>query len=105
MRLSPCERIGAPLVVIGHAYFFQRRFDDALGKLSVAAQENPGSPAIYRILAACYAHLGRMTDARDAMAKLRAITSQVMPSALPWRIPEHRELLLSGLRGAAGEGT
>jgi adenylate cyclase len=73
-----------------------------LGKLRLAVQENPGSPAIYRILAACYAHIGRMTDAREAMTQLCAITSQVMPSALPWRVPEHRELLLSGLRLAAG---
>jgi hypothetical protein len=44
-----------------------------------------------------------MADARDAVARLRAITPQVMPNALPQRIPEHRELLLSGLRLAAGE--
>jgi len=73
-----------------------------LDKLRLAVQENPGSPAIYRILAASYVHVGRMTDAREAMTQLRAITSQVMPSALPWRVPEHRELLLSGLRLAAG---
>src|SRR5438874_2369053 len=59
IHLSPRERIGAPLVVIGLAYFFQRRFGDAVEKLLLAVQENPGSPAIYRILIACYAHLGR----------------------------------------------
>ena len=105
MRLSPRERIGAPLVVIGLAYFFQRRFEHAVTKLLLAVQENPGSPAIYRILAACYAHMGHMTQALEAVAKLRAITPQVMPSALPWRIPEHRELMLSGLRLAAGQGS
>jgi TolB-like protein len=104
MRLSPRERIGAPLVVIGLAYFFQRRFEEALGKLRLAVQENPGSPAIYRILAASFAHLGRTAEACDAIAQLRAITPQVMPSALPWRVREHRELLLSGLRLAMGEG-
>jgi hypothetical protein len=88
---------------IGLAYFFQRRFDDALGKLRLAVQENPGSPAIYRILAACCADTGRMTDAHEVMTQLRAIASQVMPSALPWRVAEHRELLLSGLRLAAAE--
>ena len=41
------------LVVGGLAYFFQRRFDQALAKLLLAIQENPGSPATYRILAAC----------------------------------------------------
>jgi hypothetical protein len=65
-------------------------------------QENPGSPAIYRILAACYGHMGLVPEARNAVEKLRAITSQVMPSALPWRVPEHRELLLSGLHVATG---
>jgi tetratricopeptide (TPR) repeat protein len=98
MRLSPRDRIGAPLVVAALAQFFQRRYEDALSKLLLAIQENPGSPATYRILAACFAHMGRMPDAREAIAKLHLITPQVMPSALPWRIPEHRELLLSGLR-------
>jgi adenylate cyclase len=102
MRLSPRERIGAPLVVIGLAYFFQRRFKDAVEKLLLAIQENPGSPAIYRILAAAYAHLGCLSEAGGAVERLRAITSQVMPIALPWRVPVHRDLLLSGLRLAAG---
>jgi adenylate cyclase len=105
LRLSPRERIGTPLVVIGLAYFFQRRFDQALAKLLLATQENPGSPATYRILAACYAHMERMAEAQEAIAQLRAITPLVMPSTLPWRIPEHRELLLSGLRLAGGEGS
>jgi tetratricopeptide (TPR) repeat protein len=105
MRLSPRERIGAPLVVIGLAYFFQRRFGDAVEKLLLAVQENPGSPAIYRIFVACYAHMGRMPEASEAMAQLRAITPQIMPSALPWRIPEHHELMLSCLRLASGEGS
>jgi TolB-like protein len=102
LRLSPRERIGTPLVVMGLAYFFKRRFDDAVAKLLLAIQENPGSPATYRILAACYAHMGRLNDARETVAHLRAITPHVMPSVLPWRTPEHRELLLSGLRLAAG---
>ena len=43
--------------------------------------------------------------ARAIVAKLRAITPLVVPSDLPWRNPEHRELYLSGLRLAAGETT
>jgi adenylate cyclase len=103
LRLSPRERIGNFLVVIGLACFFQRRFDEASAKLLLAVQEIPGSPAIYRILAACYAHMGRMAEARETVARLRAITPLVMPNTLPWRVPDHRELLLSGLRLAAGE--
>jgi tetratricopeptide (TPR) repeat protein len=105
LRLSPLEHIGMPLVVIGAAYFYKRQFDDAAAKLLLAIQDNPGHPIPYRILAACYAHMGRLDDARAIVAKLRAITSQVVPNsvALP-RNPEYRELLLLGLRVAMGEG-
>jgi hypothetical protein len=36
------------------------------------------------------------------VTRLRAITPVVMPRAIPFRNLEHRELLLSGLRLAAG---
>ena len=39
------------------------------------------------------------------VARLRTITPQVVPRELPWRSPEDRELLLSGLRMAAGDGS
>jgi len=103
LRLSPRERIGAPLTVIGAAYFYKRRFDEAAAKLQLAIQDNPGSPHPYRVLAACYAHLGRLDEARAIVAQLRAITPQVLPSVLGLRNPEDRELLLSGLRLAIGE--
>ena len=58
---------------------------------------------IYRFLASCYAHMGRLDDAREMVQRLRAITSVVTPSVVAYRNPEHRELFLSGLRLAAGE--
>ena len=103
LRLSPRERIGIPLSVLGMAYFFKRRFDEAASKLLLAIQDNPGSPGAYRFLAACYAHMGRLDDARAIVARLRAITPLVLPRDLPLRNPEDRELYLSGLRLAAGE--
>jgi adenylate cyclase len=103
LRLSPRERIGTPLASIGAAYFFKRRFDDAASKLLLGIQDDPGYPGTYRCLAACYAHMGHLDEARAIVARLRAITPQVMPSDLPWRNPEDRELLLSGLRLAMGE--
>jgi adenylate cyclase len=57
----------------------------------------------YRLLASCYAHMGRLDEAREIVRRLRAITPVVVPSVIPYRNPEHRELLLSGLRLAAGE--
>ena len=56
-------------------------------------------------LAACYAHMGRLDEARAIVARLRAITPQVVPSSLPHRNPADRELLRSGLRLAMGETT
>ena len=103
LRLSPRERIGAPLAVMGMAYFFKRQFDEAASKLLLSIQDHPGSPASYRFLAACYAHMGRLDEARAIVARLRAITPLVVPSDLPYRNPEDRELFLSGLRLAAGE--
>jgi TolB-like protein/class 3 adenylate cyclase len=103
LRLSPRERVGQPLSLIGMAYFFKRQFDEAASKLLLFIQENPGFPLPHRTLAACYAHMGRLDEARDIVARLRTITPLVIPSELPWRNPEDRELLLSGLRLAAGE--
>jgi TolB-like protein len=105
LRLSPRERVGTPLSVIGRAYFFKRRFDEAAAKLLLALHDNPGVPTSYRFLAACYAHIGRLDEARAIVARLRAITSLLVPSDPPYRNPEHRELYLSGLRLAAGEAT
>jgi len=68
-------------------------------------QEDPSSTTTYRSLAACYAHMGRIEEAREVIARLRAITSRVMPTVSRLRNPEHRELFLSGLRLAAGEDT
>jgi TolB-like protein/class 3 adenylate cyclase len=103
LRLSPRTRIGLPFMVIGAANFLSRRFDDAVRNLLLAIQEFPNHPPPYRCLAACYAHMGRPDDARNIMVRLRAITRTVLPDIIPYRNAEHRELLLSGLRLAAGE--
>jgi tetratricopeptide (TPR) repeat protein len=103
LRLSPRERIGVPLPLIGMAYFFKRRFDEAAAKLFLAIHDNPGHPPAYRFLAACYAHTGRLDEARTIVARLRTITPLVVPSNLPYRNPEDRELFLSGLHMAIGE--
>jgi TolB-like protein/class 3 adenylate cyclase len=103
LRLSPRERMGVPLSIMGQAYFVKRQFDEAAAKLLLSIQDHPGFPPAYRTLAACYAHMGRQDEARAIVAKLRAITPLVMWSDVPLRNPEDRELLLSGLRLAMGE--
>ena len=103
LRLSPRARIGTSLSAIGAALFLNRRFDEAVRKLLLAIQEDPSFPQPYRVIAACYAHMGRLDDARQTVKRLRAITAVVIPDASFLRNLEHRELLLSGLRLAAGE--
>jgi TolB-like protein/class 3 adenylate cyclase len=105
LRLSPRERMGQPLSVMGMAYFFKRRFAEAASKLLLSIQDHPGFPPSYRTLASCYAHMGRLDEAREIVAGLRAITPVVVPRDLPYRNPADRELFLSGLRLAAGEAT
>jgi len=103
LRLSPRERMGTPLSLIGEAYFFKREFAEAAPKLLQSIQENPGYPHSYRVLAACYAQMGRLDEARQIIARLRVLTPHLMPSAAQLRNPADRELFLSGLRAAAGE--
>jgi len=103
LRLSPRERMGTPLSSIGEAYWLKREFDKAVSTLLLSIQDHPGFPHSYRILAACYVHMGRLDEARDIVKRLRAISPVVIPSVIPYRNPDHRELFLSGLRLAAGE--
>jgi len=103
LRLSPCTRVGTSANLIGLAHLFARRFDHAVPKLLLAIQDDPSFPAPYRFLAACYAHTGRLDDAREILARLRAVSVVVMPDVNHFRNAEHREVLLSGLRLALGE--
>jgi adenylate cyclase len=105
LRFSPRARVGASLPTIGAAHFVSRRFDEAVPKLLLAIQEDPGHTQAHRYLAASYAYMGRLADAREIVARLRVITPVVIPDASYLRDSEHRELFLSGLRLAAGEAT
>jgi TolB-like protein/class 3 adenylate cyclase len=105
LLLSPCARVGTAQALIGCAHFVTRRFDQAVPRLLIAIQEDPTFPDPYRFLAACYAHTGRLDQARGIVTRLRAITPVVVPDADYMRNSEYRQLLLSGLRLAAGEAT
>jgi adenylate cyclase len=103
LRLSPRERVTGYMNSIGEAYFFCRRFDEAAAHLLGSLERAPGFPITYRVLASCYAHIGRLDEAREVVRRLRAITPAVMEPGTRYRNPELRELFLSGLRPAAGE--
>ena len=97
LRLSPRGGIGTVHSRFGHALFLSRRFDEAVPKLLFAIQHEQ-HPATYRFLAACYAHMGRLDEARDVIRRLRAITPVITFQAMHFRDRQQRELLLSGLR-------
>jgi tetratricopeptide (TPR) repeat protein len=103
LRLSPRGNIGPRSFVIGGAHFINRRFDEALPQLLAAIQGLPSHRYAYRYLAACYAHTGRLNEARQVVERLRTMTPQIVPSVSHLRNAEHRELLLSGLRMAMGD--
>jgi hypothetical protein len=90
-----------PRDLSGHS----RITEEAKATLLQSLQKKPNWVPTYRFLASCYAHMGRLDEAREAVLRLRSLTNVVVPSAANWRNPEHRELYLSGLRLAAGEAT
>jgi adenylate cyclase len=102
---QPSCSVGNSLSVIGTAHLISRRFDEAVPKLLLAMQQNPTNPQTHRVLASCYAHMGRLDDAREVVERLRALTPVVIPDASWLRNAEQREVFLSGLRLAAGEAT
>jgi adenylate cyclase len=103
LRLSPRDRLAFYLTGIASALFFNRRFTDATAKLLASVEQLPTFAVTYRLLASCYANMGRLDEAREIVKRLKTITPVVIPSQIPYRNPEHRELFLSGLRLAAGD--
>jgi adenylate cyclase len=104
LRLSPRDQARGSSWLIGAALFLGRRFAEAMLRLRTAIEETPVFPTAYRFLAACYAHMGLLDEARATIARLRAITPEVMLNyPLPFRDPRHLELYFSGLRRAMGE--
>ena len=105
IRLSRLYPNATQVYGIAVAHFFEGRFSDAIAMFVTALDELPGHAGIYRYLASCYAHAGRLDDAREIVKRLRTITPSVLPNVVQWRRPEHREFFLSGLRLAMSEAT
>jgi len=105
LQLSPRARVGWGLYVIAAAHFTCGRFEAALPGLLVAIQED-ASPLAYQGLVACYAHLGRLAEARAALSRLRSITPVMAPPAnrVATLMPEFCKVIASGLRLAMSDG-
>jgi TolB-like protein len=103
VRFSPRESRAGVHLGIGVGHFFARRFEEARTMLLLSLGERSNWVPTHRFLAACYASMGRLDEARDAFTRVRELTSVPISSVTQWRKPEDRELFLSGLRLAAGE--
>jgi TolB-like protein/class 3 adenylate cyclase len=102
LRLNPRRRAPA-LLGMGSGHFFARRFDKAAALFLQSLQEIPSWVPTLRHLAACYAQMGRLDEAREIIKRIRAITPVVVPSAAQWRNAQQRELYLEGLRLATSD--
>jgi len=102
IRLSPRDYVGVPTSIIGLAQFLAHHFEPAAQNFRLTVRHVPGWPAAYRSLAASYAHLGRLDEARGTIEELRAMGADLMPH-VPFPNREVHELLISGLRLAASE--
>ena len=100
LRLSPRCSLGASFNVIAAGLFCSRRFEEAIPVNLRMIQQDPTYPQSYHCLAACYAHLGRLVEARKVVEQLRETFPSMIPDLSHMRNPEHRELLLSGLHKA-----
>lgn len=108
LHLSPRGRFGNARTAIANALVFDERFDEAIARVRLAIQEDPSFPPNHRILAICYAHQGRLDDARAALARLPRTAPVVLANLARSyramaRVPEHSDLALWGVRAAVGD--
>lgn len=104
-RLSPFDPLGFFFWgVAGFAEFIAGRYEEALVWLLKARRESPGHLAAHRNLAACFAQLGRIDEAKaaasDLLAREPSFRISVFESRYPLRRPDDRQRLFAGLRAA-----
>lgn len=99
-RLDPrASRRAFHLTGMGICRFWQRRFDQAASLLEESLDELPSYAMTKWALAACYAHMGRLDEARDFAARHGIVPGgQWLKIGSLYGDPEQREMTLSGLR-------
>ena len=84
------------------ARFLQGRTDEAF---ALAWESTYQHPSRHLVMAAICGHLGRLREAREALALYRAATPAPIEDAVVklFARPEHRRLILEGIGLATGE--
>jgi adenylate cyclase len=105
MRLDPrMTRRAFHLTGLGMCHFFEHRFDEAATFLEDSFRELPTYPFTGWFLAACYARMGRLQEAREFAAR-HGIVRDGNWLAIHRLLGHaaHRDMALSGLKLATGE--
>jgi tetratricopeptide (TPR) repeat protein len=106
IRLSPFDLLAYNFYTgMGFAHLFAGRYDEAVSWARKAALEKPDLASTVRVETIACALSGRIVEAREAMARLRAIDPALRLSNLervapPLRRAEDRALYIEGLRRA-----
>ena len=105
MALSPLDPgFFMFLTVAGIAHLFSGRPDQALELAKRSAALYPDWDTTYWVLVSTYVQLGRLVDARAALAKLVSLSPGLTASGarqhLPIRNPASLDMVLDGLRKA-----
>jgi adenylate cyclase len=91
------------LTGIGIAHFLARRLEAAAAALLASMQLLPSYVTPYYYLTACYAHMGRLDDARHVFRRLTTLTPpRSDPPVIMPQPPEQRAFFLAGYRLALG---
>jgi adenylate cyclase len=104
LRMAPFgPRVARVLQGMSEAYFFQRKFDDAINYATRALPRMPKNLAAWRLKIAALAHANRLDEAREALQHLATLKPANSISTLPRRNYRHqwmRDLYSDGLRKA-----
>jgi tetratricopeptide (TPR) repeat protein len=105
LRLSPRDQFNFLWhYLMGFALFVAGRYQEALECTERALRENPSIPGVYRLRTACLSQLGRVEDAKAALADfLRLVPDADVATTkpqIPLKRPEDLERYIEALKRA-----
>ncbi len=109
IRLDPRDPyLAARLNQMALGLYFCREYDAAIEAARGAIRSYPDHPLIYRWLAASLGQIGRIDEAKEALAKAIAVVrgsfDMYVRGRVPWMRPEDHAHMLEGLRKAGWQG-
>lgn len=91
LRLSPRDQFNFLWhYLMGFALFIAGRYQEALECTEKALRENPSVPGIYRLRAACLSQVGRVDEAKAALADLLRLVPDANVASTKAQIPLKR---------------